>query len=278
MDYFEEYADYFSELRSEDRPPDRVEEQAVDALRAFFDLNRNRVYSSRQIEVEFEGRYFHWITHRALKLLAEARTIILEQRTLSYGAPINLVWHRSNRYNRRQATEVLALVEQYSHPDFTAALGNIGELLVSDGFARFGFVQLGRNVREFRGRRWSRSEHNLDFIVERDGLAYGIEVKNTLPYIDDRELRIKMDLCAHLEVKPLFVVRAMPAIWTQEIVRRGGFVLQLRFHLYPLSHKGLADQVRTVLGLPADAPRALYDGTMQRFVTWHERQVRPPPA
>jgi hypothetical protein len=274
VDYYEEYADYLDELRSEEHPADPVEEQAVEALRTFFDRNRERVFTSRQVEVEFEGRYFHWITHRALKVLAEARSIVLEQRTLSYGAPINLVWHRGNRYTRRQINEVLALVEQYSHPDFTAALGNTGELLVSDGFARFGFVQRGRNTREFRGRRWTESEHNLDFIVERDGRAYGIEVKNTLPYINDREFRVKLKLCAYLGVRPLFVVRAMPAIWTQEVVRHGGFVLQLRYHLYPLSHKPLADQVRTILGLPADAPRALYDGTMQRFVTWHERQVR----
>jgi hypothetical protein len=258
---------------SKHRPTDLVEEQAVDALRAFFEENRERVYSFRQVEIEFESRYFHWITQRALKVLAEDRVVTIEQRTLSYGAPINLVWHKSNRYTRRPINAVLALVEQYSNPSFTAALGNTGELLVSDGFARFGFLQRGRNAREFRGRRWTQTEHNLDFIVERDERVYGIEVKNTLPYIDDKELSIKLKLCSHLEVIPLFVVRAMPAIWTQEVVRRGGFVLQLRYHLYPLSHKALADQVRGELGIPADAPRALYDGTMQRFVSWHEKQL-----
>jgi len=165
------------------------------------------------------------------------------------------------------------LIEQYSHPDFTAALGNTGELLVSDGFARFGFVQRGRNTREYAAKRWLRSEHNLDFIVERDARVYGVEVKNTLPYIDDKELSVKLDLCNFLGIHPVFVVRAMPAIWTYEVVRRGGFVLQLKYHLYPLSHKALADRVRQVLGIPADAPRALYDGTMQRFVTWYERQL-----
>ena len=253
---------------------DQFEAQAIDTLRAHFESNRERVFSSRQIEVEFESRYFHWVTHRALKLLELERVVVIEQRTLSYGAPVNLVWHRSHRYPKRQAKEVLDIIEQYSHPDFTAALGNTGELLVSDGFARFGFVQRGRNAREYGGKRWMRSEHNLDFIVERDGRAYGIEVKNTLPYIDDKELFIKLDLCDFLGVRPLFVVRALPKIWTFEVIKRGGFVLQLKYHLYPLSHKALADKVRTVLGIPADAPRALYDGTMLRFVNWHERQLR----
>ena len=120
---------------------------------------------------------------------------------------------------------------------------------------------------------WEESEHDLDFIFARDERVYGVEVKNTLPYINDREMRLKVRLCAHLGITPLFVVRAMPAIWIGEINRGGGFTLVLRYQLYPLSHKGFAEEVRETMGLPVDAPRALYDGTMQRFVGWHERQV-----
>jgi hypothetical protein len=66
----------------------------------------------------------------------------------------------------------------------------------------------------------------------------------------------------------------MPRIWVMDIIKRGGFALILEYQLYPLSHKSFADEVRTRLQLPVDAPRALYDGTMQRFVSWHERQLR----
>lgn len=264
--------DYLEEFQADDRPPDAVEAQAVDELRRFFDKNR-QVFSSRHIEVIFEQRYFHWVTHRVLKLLSEEGTIRLEQRTLSYGAPINFVWHRSNRYNRREIKEVQELVERYSKQEFTAALGNTAELLVSDGFSRFGFLQRGRETRAFSGREWTKTEHNLDFLFERDGRVYGVEGKNTLPYIEDKELRIKLAICAHLQVVPLFVVRAMPGIWVQDIARRGGFTLILRHQLYPLSHKAFADEVRSRLGLPVDAPRALYDGTMRRFEKWHEKRV-----
>ncbi len=270
-----EYDDYLDEFYEDDRPPDLVEGKAVDELRAFFEVNR-QAFSSRQVEVAFEGKYFHWITHRALKILAEEGTIRLEQDTLSYGAPINFVWHRSNRYNRREIKEIKRLVERYSHQEFTAALGNTGELLVSDGFSRFGFLQRGRETRVNGDRRWTKTEHNLDFLFERDGRVYGIEVKNTLPYINDKEFRIKLAICNHLQIFPVFVVRAMPRVWVQDVVKRGGFALVLRYQLYPLSHKSFADEVRTRLGLPVDAPRALYDGTMQRFVSWHERQLKRP--
>jgi len=265
----DDYLEYADEPDADPRPPDLTEGQAVDALREFFNAHVDRAYSSRQLEVIFEDRYFHWITHRAIRLLAQEGSIRMEQRTLSYGAPINLVWHRRNRYVRRQVKEVLRLVEAYSHPDFTAALGNTGELLVSDGFGRFGFNQRGRNAQEFGGRRWTRSDHNLDFIFERDGRCYGVEVKNTLPYIHDRELGIKLEMCEELALFPVFVVRAMPAIWISDVARRGGFTLLLRHQLYPLSHKSFAVEVREKLGLPVDAPRALFDGTMMRFERWH---------
>ena len=273
MDYEDEY-DFPDEEEDDPRPPDPVEGQAVEALRAYFEAHRERVFSSRQVEVAFEDTYFHWVTHRALNLLAEEGAIGREQRKLATGTPVNFVWHRGNRYTRRQLREVQALIERYSDPAFTAALGQTGELLVSDGLGRFQFVQRGRDAREYAGRRWTKTKHNLDFLFERDGRVYGVEVKNTLPYIHDSELAVKLELCAHLGVVPLFVVRMMPRIWIREVARRGGFVLVLKYHLYPLSHKALAAEVQQTLGLPADAPRALYDGTVQRFVRWHETQVR----
>jgi hypothetical protein len=179
---------YLDDFEEEYHSPDRVEKQAVDELRLFFEVNR-QVFSSRQIQVIFERKYFHWITLRAMRILADEGVVRIEQRTLSYGAPINFVWHKSNRYTRREIKEVQDLVERYSHQEFTAALGNTAELLVSDGFGRFGFVQRGREARAFGGREWKKTDHNLDFLFERDGRVYGVEVKNTLPYINDKEFR-----------------------------------------------------------------------------------------
>ena len=64
-----------------------------------------------------------------------------------------------------------------------------------------------RNTREYQGRVWETSEHNLDFIFERDGIAYGIEVKNTLGYMDREEFLLKIKLCEWLGIKPVFVCR-----------------------------------------------------------------------
>ena len=37
--------------------------------------------------------------------------------------------------------------------------------------------------------------------------------------------------------------------------------------------KNIADRVCSELGIRADAPRALADGTMKRFTDWHENKM-----
>lgn len=79
-----------------------------------------------------------------------------------------------------------------------------------EGFASKQFVMQGREVRNFGGRQWTETEHDLDFVFERDGRAYGVEVKNTLGYMDHEEMRTKMRLCTALGVTPVFVARMLP--------------------------------------------------------------------
>lgn len=252
---------------------DAREEAAVDALRRVFEEQRGRVFFSRQLEVQHEGEWFHWITNRALRDLVAEGAILSDERSLNTGGSMTVLWHRSYRYYKREAAKVVHLVEEYADPNIGAALGLQGEAMVLEGFARNKFVMHGRNARSFEDRRWERTAHDLDFIFERDGRAYGVEVKNTLGYMDHDELQTKIELCHSIGVRPLFAVRMIPKSWVKEVVDAGGFALILKFQLYPWSHRQLARRVREEFGLPVDAPKALEDGTMQRFLRWHVRQL-----
>jgi len=187
------------------------------------------------------------------------------------------MYHHRYRYYRREAARVVSLVEEYAAPNIGAALGLQGEIMVLEGFARKQFVMHGRNTREFGTRSWLQSDHDMDFIFERDGLAYGVEVKNTLGYMELSELRTKIAMCRAIGIKPVFAVRMLPKSWVKEIVDAGGFALILKYQLYPWAHKDLARRVREELELPVDAPKALEDGTMERFVGWHIRNVNRRP-
>lgn len=251
-------------------PPDPVEADAREFLRGFFNDNPQRVYFSRQLEVQNEKRYFHWITNRAVRDLEAEGTILSESRKLSSGGTVKLLWHRKFRYYKREATRVIELVNQYSDPNIGAALGLQAEALILEGFARIEFVMKGRDAKGYRGRIWAETDHDLDFVFERDGRAYGIEVKNTLGYMDKLEFDTKIRLCRHLGIRPVIAARMLPKTWINDLINAGGFALVFKYQLYPWAHRELARTVQKELGLPVDSPRRLSDGTIGRFLRWHE--------
>ena len=262
----------FSEYETP-RSPDPRQHQARDKIEKFIDEHPEQVFFSRQIEVQNEGDFFHWVTNRAIRDLEDSGKLLSETRQLKTGSSIKLLWHKAYRYYRRGAADLVKLVEEYAHPNIGAALGRHGELMVLEGFAKSRFLMAGQSTREFGGRKWVRTEHNLDFIFERDNRVYGIEVKNMLGYMDYDEFKLKIELCRELGIVPVFVARMLPKVWVNELWRQGGFALILKYQLYPHTHKDLAKRVRTELGLPVDSPRALADGTMARFVDWHVKTM-----
>lgn len=257
----------------EERPPDPAEEDAEEELRQFFSNNREAVFFSRQVEVQYEHKFFHWITNRAIRSLIDLGELQTETRKLDTGGTIKLLWNRAYRYYRRSANEVVRLVEEYSNPNIGAALGLHGEMMVLEGFARNQFLLLGREVRGLEELVWKETEHNIDFVFERDNVRYGIEVKNTLGYMDYKELQVKVRLCRFLGLRPVFVVRMAPKHWIYEVSKEGGFILILKYQLYPWTHVDLARKVAAAFNLPVDAPRAILDTTMNRFLSYHQRNV-----
>lgn len=251
------------------------ERDAAEALDELFNSRRQEVFFSRQVEVLHERQWFHWITKRALKTLEANGVVHSESRPLAHGGNVTLFWHRSHRYYRRDASRVVGLINEYADPNIGGALGLQGELLVLEGLAKQQFLMLGRETRSYRSREWTRTDHDLDFVFERDGIGYGVEVKNTLGYMDHDELVTKLELCRHLGLRPLFAVRMLPKTWTNEIIQAGGFALVMEYQLYPWAHRELARRVRETFGLPVDAPRSLREGTVGRFLRWHLKTLEP---
>lgn len=255
------------------RSPDPKQAQAREALRGYVEERREQVFFSRQLEVALEDEFFHWVTNRAIRDLEEEGVLRSEERDLPSGGRIKLLWDRRYRYYRRAASAVVELVSRYADPNIGGAIGLHGEAMVLEGFARERFVMLGREVREHEGTEWTRSDHDLDFLFGRDDAVYGVEVKNTLGYPELEEIRLKIELCEEIGVRPVFVARMLPKSWMHEINRAGGFGLLLKYQLYPWTHRDLAREVREKLELPVDAPRRIEAGTMGRLVRWHERNV-----
>ena len=124
------------------------------------------------------------------------------------------------------------------------------------------------------GKTGSKSNHDLDRVFRRDGINYGTEIKNRLGYIPREEFAVKLRMCEALNLVPLFIARMMPRTYIQQVRQAGGFSLIMKHQFYPMSHRALALQVRTELGLPVDCPTRLQDSTLQRFLNWHEGKLQ----
>ncbi len=262
-------------MRKFNKIKDTEEEKARARLLAHFEDHPDSVFYSRQLEIFFEREYFHWVTNRALRRLVEEGRIHTEARQLSTGSEIKFLWHRNYRFYKRRAEEVFKLVDQYTTSATDGALGMQGEHLILAAFARQKFLLIAEEARAYGGNIWQETNHDLDFIFERDGVAYGVEVKNTLGYLDIEEFLTKIKLSRHIGVKPVFAVRALPRTWVNALVQAGGYAMIMGFQFYPWTHKELADKIHDILGLPVDTPKRIEQGTMQRFENWIA-SARPP--
>src|SRR6185295_2100821 len=169
------------------REPDAYETSARETLEEFFEGNDEAVFFGNQLAVQNEDRFFHWVTYRAIRDLVEGGLVKTEKRKLANGGEIKLLWHRRHRYYKRYAKRIVALVEEYGHPNMCAAIGLHGEQMILGGFARRQFLLRDHSARAYGEQEWTKTRHDLDFIFERDGVAYGVEVKNTLSYMDEKE-------------------------------------------------------------------------------------------
>jgi hypothetical protein len=268
IDNFDEYPG-----EPEARGPDLAEEAACNDLREFFGVNQRQVFYTRQLQIQNEKTYFHWIVGRALHRLVDEGLIRSEERELAEDNRVVIYFHRSHRYYARGAGALIKLINEYAIEEVSEAVGRHGELLVLEGFTRFQFLHRGQHTNTYSGRAWTKTAHNLDYIFERDGQVYGVEVKNTLNYMDRREFDTKIELCLHLGIRPVFAVRMIPRIWIPDLDSVGGYAMIMKYLMYPRLLRRLAERMRNELGLPVDTPRALLDGTMQRFVNWHLRNL-----
>ena len=160
------------------------------------------------------------------------------------------------------------LVNRYSLSATDGTLGMQGEHLVLAAFARQQFLLIAEEANSFKGTAWTETKHDLDFIFEKNGIGYGIEVKNTLGYLDVDEFITKIRIARHIGVRPVFAVRFLPRTWAEALIRSGGYAMIMKYQFYPWSHHDLAKEIRDKLMLPVDTPKKIELGTMQRFEKW----------
>jgi hypothetical protein len=247
--------------------------EASKEIQELYKTNPQAVFYIRQLQVKFEKKYYHWITRNAIVGLEKIG--LLKQTNISVissGNKLELHFftHPTNRYPKRAANELAKIVAEYSQDHIMRSCGNRAEVLFAEGLATKGFTIYMRKANSYGRKKWTKSGHNLDYIIERNGIAYGCEIKNKLDYIEKNELDIKLKMCKHLGIRPLFIMRASPTCYNNMIINAGGFALIFEAQIYDLSQKYLVEKIRMKLGYKADCPRSIPEGIINRFYRWHD--------
>lgn len=213
-----------------------------------FLITPNSVYHITQLQVLFEDRYVHRLTYDAIQKLRG--TFLVAQDFPTRAGTVTLVWKKGLRYVRRQIKEHLRLVEEYSSQPMNKATGDYAELLTLMGLSRLHLALVDRNTNTYRGRTWQETGHDLDFIVEKNGQGYGIEVKNTFDYMPLEEFSAKLQMCQFLGLRPLFIVRARhPEQWARAKAA-DGLVFMFKTKIFPPGQEGFVRRIWQHMRLP----------------------------
>ena len=224
-------------------------------------------YSRKQLEVLFEDEYFHWVTDRAVtSLLSES--FLKEVVESINGTQVHFVYRHNIRYIRRPIHERKELIRQYSHPIISKATGDYAEILFSFWLRTLGFIVVAKNSNTHKGRTWTQTGHDLDYIVEKDGLGYGVEIKNTFPYMENDEFEVKTKMCEHLQIYPLFILRNAPATQIDGISGKG-LILRFKTKAYPPGQEQLTKQIWKLMRLPVKVMQDVTPGLSKVLLAFH---------
>lgn len=276
FDYFDEppHYDKIKEL-----PRDPVIDEARAAVEDYTNKNQMTVCYLKQFQVIFERTFYHWITAKAISELVTAgllrdRLLPLHEHPEGRTATVRFIFHPRNRYTKRVIQKKLNLIRRFSTEEIGRACGRHAEILFSRALLAKGFRLITEKARTYQDREWTETGHDLDFIFERDGFAYGCEIKNRFEYIDREEMHIKMRMCKHLGVTPLFIMRAAPKSYLYEIWQGRGFFKIFQTHIFPYGFESLVQEIREeFVGLPVDCPRDLPNTILDRFVELHTQRL-----
>jgi len=230
--------------------------------------NPNSPYHRKQIEVIFEDKYFHWVTNRAVDSLIDEGFLRLEKKGI-----VHFLYRSDIRYIRREINRRAKIIGRYTDPTLTKAIGDYAQMLFSFMFRLNGFRIVGEDTNEYRGLKWEETEHDLDFIIEKDSIAYGVEVKNTLPYMEEDEFKIKLKMCEFLGLIPLWILRNAPAVQFEQMKLCNGFILKFKTQIYPLGQEPLIRDIWEIMRLPVSIWKKIPEKLENIFLRQHTERI-----
>lgn len=235
-------------------PSDKVRKAKEKILGLFQDGVVDVAYD-RELRYRLEDSLPHDVVAAAIKELVGNGTLIPTnvpgRRKSSNEHPNKFYRLPSSDYGRilptmKKKLDLSAFVSGVSRD-----MGRHAELLWWRAFSRSGWSlhpereDEGFGVRKY-GEREASIANDIDFIAEKDGVTYGVEVKNSLGYPTD--LFWKFTVAAELNTVPLIIARWLNPAQVPLIKELGGESVIYRDALYSSTYESLIKEVRSCLG------------------------------
>lgn len=225
-------------------------------------ISQQQVVTDRELKVRLERRFFPWIVGRVVNRLisdGSVRLIHPPGRKGGMGTPDNFYLDASADYEKllkiilrkkRVSVYVNSLLTKVSPAGFFA------EEVFESAFSTLRFKIHGTEVSEFKGRRVAgvpgRQPPDLDFVIEKDDVVYGVDVKNWIKYEFDSITNVmnKVDLAIQMGIVPFICARYIDKSTFFKVVNIPGIVYSYETLILPPEFQTLAEEARSLLGYP----------------------------
>jgi hypothetical protein len=235
--------------------------------------HKDSVFYKKQIQVIFEDRYPHDVTGKAVNELIGERFLREEPRIYGNNMHTIFVCRRSVRYVATEIKTKLGIMERFCDDELNIGVGEYAEILFSHMFEKNNFQIVGRDTNIFRGKMWTRSDKNLDFIIEKDGISYGVEVKNTFDYMPPDEFGEKVDMCQFLGLLPVFPLRCPSPQQYALMGQVDGLALEFKARIFPPGNQKLVTQVWNHFRLPVAIWANILPSIEKIFLNFHAQTL-----
>jgi len=246
------------------------DEEVREAIMSIID--QEKVVTERELKVRLERKYFPWIVGRVLDAIVNKqlkRVGYRGRRKIGGGAPRHFFTLKGTCYKDiepiiKKKRELTAQVNCITSGGGIA--GAHAENLFLEAFEKLGFKIHGRDMSEFGGKRVEgvsgKAPPNLDLVVERNGVVYGVDVKNWIKYESSEveKIKKKVDVACKLDIVPFIIARYVDKDTIYKVIYKNrGLTYPYRELLIPSSFRSLADECKSCLGYPILAVDELPD-------------------
>lgn len=231
------------------------------------------IFYKKQIQVIFEEWYPHDVTNRAVNELISDDFLRDEPRTFGSNTPIIFICKRSRRYASYEIRSRIKIIERFSDAELNEGCGKYTESLFNHMFGKYQFEVIDTHTNTYKGKTWTGSKRDLDFIIAKDGVTYGGEIKDTFDYMPQDEFEDKLEMCRYFGILPMFPLRFSSPQQYELMKNAGGLALTFRTRIFPPGNQKLVTDIWNHFRLPVHVWYRITTDVERIFLEYHQRNI-----